>query len=45
VLLSPAMTVPVEIYSDEQIAEWNKEDNLSDVERKRILKKWSKAKR
>ena len=45
VLLSPALTVPIEIYSDEQIAQWAKQDKLSPVERKRILKQWGKSKR
>jgi antitoxin PrlF len=35
--LKPAVVLEIEHYSDEQIAEWDAQDALSDVERERIL--------
>ena len=35
--LKPAVVLEVEQYSDEQIAAWNAQDELSDSERERIL--------
>ena len=35
----PAAVVEVETYSDQQIAEWDKADTLSDTERTAIVKK------
>lgn len=39
VVLIPAAVTPVEIYSDEEIRGWLVDDQISDKERKRILKK------
>ena len=41
IVLKPAVVLEVEIYSDEQIAEWDAADLLSDRERTRILDKFS----
>ena len=35
--LEPAAVLEIDTYSDEQIAEWDREDVLSTDERKRIL--------
>ena len=37
--LKPAMVLEVEMYTDTQIAEWDKEDRLDDAERKRLLQR------
>jgi AbrB family looped-hinge helix DNA binding protein len=37
--LRPAAVYGLETYTDEQIAQWDKEDALSPTERKRILAK------
>ena len=37
--LKPAMVLEVEMYTDTQIAEWDKEDRLDDAERKRSLQR------
>ena len=39
VVLMPAAVTPVEVYSDEEIQGWLVEDQISDKERKRIIKK------
>ncbi|ETX01378.1 MAG: hypothetical protein ETSY1_07620 [Candidatus Entotheonella factor] len=36
-VLHPAAVVEIEVYSDEQIAEWDREDGLSETERAAIL--------
>ena len=41
IVLKPGVVLEVEIYSDEQIAEWDAADLLSDRERTRILDKFS----
>ena len=41
IVLKPAVVLELEIYSDEQIAEWDAADLLSDRERTRILDKFS----
>ena len=41
--LKPAAVLEVERFSDQQIAEWDREDILSPAERKRILAKLQKA--
>ncbi|MBN1104064.1 MAG: hypothetical protein JXL84_11675, partial [Deltaproteobacteria bacterium] len=42
IVLKPAVVMEVDLYTDEQIDEWVKEDSLSDSERKTILKKAGK---
>ncbi len=37
VVLHPAAVVEIEIYSDPQVAQWDKEDVLDEAERLRIL--------
>ena len=37
VVLKPAAVLELEIYSDEQIAEWDAHDRLEDVERRQII--------
>jgi antitoxin PrlF len=37
--LKPAMVLEVEMYTNKQIAEWDKEDQLDDAERKRLLQR------
>ncbi|RUM93654.1 MAG: AbrB/MazE/SpoVT family DNA-binding domain-containing protein [Thiothrix sp.] len=37
--LRPAAVLPIEIYSDKQIAAWDAADQLGDSTRKKILKK------
>jgi len=38
-MLKPAMVLEVEMYTDAQIAEWDKRDHLDDIERERISKR------
>ena len=38
VAVKPAVVMEVELYTDEQIAQWDAEDKLNDEERKAILK-------
>lgn len=38
-VLKPAMVLEVEMYTDTQVAEWDKEDQLDDAERKRLLQR------
>jgi len=42
IVLKPAMVMEADLYTDEQIDEWVKEDALSDSERKTILKRAGK---
>jgi AbrB family looped-hinge helix DNA binding protein len=37
VVLKPRATIEVETYSDDQIAKWDADDQLSEEERKRIV--------
>ncbi len=41
--LKPAAVLEIERYSDEQIAQWDREDTLTAAERKRILARLQKA--
>ena len=41
-LLKPAAIMEMDIYSDEQIAEWDKADQITDSERERIIQKLEK---
>ena len=41
IVLKPGVVLEVEYFSDEQIAEWDAADVLSDEERTRILDKFS----
>jgi AbrB family looped-hinge helix DNA binding protein len=38
-VLKPAVVLEVEMYSDRQIAEWDKEDRLSSQEKTALLRK------
>ena len=40
IVLKPGVVLEIQYYSDEQIAEWNAADVLSDRERTRILDKF-----
>ena len=42
VMLRPAAVVEIETYSDENIAQWNKEDRLEPAERNALLKRLRK---
>lgn len=37
IVLKPGVVVEVDVYSDEQIAQWDAADRLEDVERHRIV--------
>lgn len=37
--LKPAMVLEVEMYTDTQIAEWDREDQLDDAEKKRLMQR------
>ncbi len=37
-ILKPAAVMEIEIYDDEQVAQWNKEDQLTELERTQIRK-------
>lgn len=39
IVLKPGVVVELQLYSDEQVAQWDAEDTLSDQERTRILDK------
>lgn len=41
-LLKPAAIMELDIYSDSQIAEWDKADQLSESERERIIRSLEK---
>lgn len=43
-VLKPATVLEVEIYSPKQIAEWDRDDQLDEAERKRIVARLSKVK-
>lgn len=43
-VLKPATVLEVEIYSPKQIAEWDRDDQLDEAERKRIVARLPKAK-
>jgi len=43
-ILKPAMVLEVEMYSDAQVAEWDKADRLDDGERRKVLKRLAAAK-
>jgi AbrB family looped-hinge helix DNA binding protein len=42
VVLRPAAVVEIETFSDENIAQWDKEDRLESVERNALLKRLRK---
>jgi bifunctional DNA-binding transcriptional regulator/antitoxin component of YhaV-PrlF toxin-antitoxin module len=42
ILLSPALVVETEIYSEEQIAEWNRADEFKKGERAKLLRRLNK---
>ena len=44
IVLTPAMVIETESYSDEQIAEWNRADALKEGERGQLLGKLKKNK-
>ena len=37
--LKPAMVLEVEMYTDSQISEWDKADQIEDAEKNRVLKR------
>ena len=39
IALKPAVVLEVELYSDEQIADWNAADRFADGERERVVRK------
>lgn len=41
-VLKPATVMAVEMYSPEQVAEWDRQDQLSDAQRKAVLNRLSK---
>lgn len=41
-VLKPATVLEVEMYSPEQVAEWDQQDQLSDAKRKAVLNRLSK---
>jgi antitoxin PrlF len=45
VVLKPAIVLEVQHYSDEQIAEWDAEDKLSDQERSQLVGMLATAKK
>jgi len=44
-VLKPAAIVELQIYSEEDVARWNEEDELSTSERRRLSEKLRKKKR
>ncbi len=44
IVLKPAVVMEVEVYSDEQIAQWDEEDQLEPEERERLLQRLSSKK-
>jgi len=38
VVLKPGAVVPIDYYSDDQVAEWDREDRLPQQDKQRILK-------
>ncbi|MBI5017041.1 MAG: AbrB/MazE/SpoVT family DNA-binding domain-containing protein [Deltaproteobacteria bacterium] len=43
IVLRPAAVVEVDMYSDEQIAEWDAEDRLEPADRERLAAKLTRA--
>lgn len=43
VVLKPAIVLEVQHYSDEQIAKWDEEDQLSTRERNNLVRKFSRT--
>jgi antitoxin PrlF len=43
VVLKPGVVLEVELYSDDQIAQWDAEDKLSDAERTRLLSRLDRS--
>jgi antitoxin PrlF len=43
-VIKPAMVMEVEMYTDAQVAEWDKADRLDDGERRSVLKRLKAAK-
>lgn len=43
VVLKPGVVLEVELYSDEQIAQWDAEDMLSEAERARLLSRLDRS--
>ena len=44
-VLHPAAVAPVESYSDEQIAEWARQDRLTPTEREKLRRRWRTPRR
>jgi AbrB family looped-hinge helix DNA binding protein len=44
-VLKPAAVVELQMYSDEEVARWNEEDELSTSERRRLSERLRKKKR
>ncbi len=42
-VLKPAMVLEVEMYSEDQVAEWDKADRLDDGERRKVRKRLAAA--
>ena len=42
IILRPAAVVEIELYTDEQIAQWNDQDRLAPEEKERILRNLDK---
>jgi len=42
-VLKPAMVLEVEMYTDDQVAAWDKADRLDDDERRKVLKRLAAA--
>ena len=38
IVLKPGAIVPIDYYSDEQVAEWDREDQLPERDKQRIIK-------
>ena len=45
IVLKPGIVLEIQHYSDEQIAQWDSEDKLSDQERAQILDRLSASKK
>ena len=45
VVLKPGVVLEIQHYSDEQIAQWDTEDKLSDHDRAQIVNKLTKARK
>ena len=44
IVLKPAAVLEIEVYTDEQISQWDEEDRLEPEERKSILRRLSAEK-